>query len=546
MNLDPVIETLRQDIKNPAFIKNLVRDLLLNNQHRVRLTLRPDENLSQRKELAEKAELAEKLSMMSDADKQHVRQQAKALAERQLQEDNPELLPKVDLTDVPAEIKMPTATNLVIAGVDATVYEQGTNGLVYHEIVCELPELSEQEMAVLPYFSSCLTELGCGENNYLQMQEWQSSVSGGIHASQSIRAYTDDEQKIRAYYIFSGKALRRNNKQLAGLMWQTVNNVRFDEEERIAELIKQMRSRRERSVTGNGHVLAMSAAASGLSPVAHLNHQFSGLAGIKILKSLDDSHNDSASIKQTAERFSSIYEKIKAAAKKYMLTVEADKVDKVIKEFEEVWKQDASASNTAFHLPEIKQQTKQMWIANTQVNFCAKAYPTVTMDHADAAALSVLGGFLRNGYLHTAIREQGGAYGGGATHDMNIAVFKFYSYRDPRLKETLEDFDKAINWMLENAHEDRQLEEAVLGVIGAMDKPSSPAGEAKTAFHNTLHDRSREKLQQFRQCVLDVSMDDLKRVTETYLKNGEASTSVITSATAYEEVGDLGLDVIHL
>ncbi len=546
LNLDPVIESLREDIKNPEFIKDLVRDLLLDNQHRVRLTLRPDEELSQRKELAEKTELAAKRATMSDEEKQHVVEQAAALAERQLQEDNPEMLPKVGLPDVPAEIKIPQATKQAIAGTDSTIYKQGTNGLVYHEIICELPELSDDELAVLPYYSSCLTELGCGDKDYLQMQEWQSSVSGGIHASQSIRACTDDEQKIRAYYIFSGKALGRNNKKLAELLHQTLNTVRFDEEDRIAELVTQMRSRRERSVTGSGHTLAMSAAASGLSPVASLNHQFAGLAGIKSLKALDDSHKEKASVEQTAQLFSSIHEKIKAAAKTYMLTVEAHKVDETVKEFEEVWQQKDANTGNLFSLPEIKQQTKQMWIANTQVNFCAKAYPTVTMEHADAAALSVLGGFLRNGYLHTAIREQGGAYGGGATQDTNTAVFKFYSYRDPRLSETLDDFGRAIDWMLENGHEERQLEEAILGVIGGMDKPGSPAGEARAAFHNELHGRSREKLQLFRQRVLEVSIDDLKRVTETYLKNGEESIAVITSAATYEDVGDLGLDVVHL
>ena len=378
------------------------------------------------------------------------------------------------------------------------------------------------------------------------MQEWQSSVSGGIHAHHSIRAYTDNEQKIRAYYMFSGKALVRNNKKLAELMWETLNNVRFDEEARIVELITQMRSRRERSVTGSGHILAMSAAASGLSPVAILNHQFGGLAAIKSLKSLDDSHTDENAINNTTQLFVSIHEKIKAAAKSYMLTLEADKIDESIAEFESVWHQNESSSSAQFKLPEVKQQTKQMWIANTQVNFCAQAYPTVTMEHPDAAALSVLGGFLRNGYLHTAVREQGGAYGGGATHDTNIAAFKFYSYRDPRLSETLVDFDNSINWMLENNHEDRQLEEAILGVIGGMDKPGSPAGEAKAAYHNELHGRSREKLQQFRQRVLDVTLDDLKRVTQQYLKNGEASTAVITSAATHEQVGDLGLEIVTL
>ena len=546
LNLDPVIESLREDIKDPEFIKNLVKNLLLDNQHRVRLTLRPDENLSQRKELAEKAHLASVNEAMSAEDKQAVVQRAEALAERQLQEDNPEMLPKVGLSDVPAEVKIPESIKQKVAGADSTIYEQGTNGLVYHEVIFTLPDLNDEELELLPYYASCLTELGCGEKDYLEVQEWQSGVSGGIHSHQSIRAFTDDEQKTRGYFVFSGKALVRNNQALAELMYKTINDARFDEEERILELVTQMRARRERSVTGSGHTLAMTAAASGLSPAAALSHRFGGLEGIRFIKALDDSHEDKSKLKATAQVFADIHKKIKASAKSYMLTLESEKLSDSIAGFENVWKQADHTNETSFSLPKLNQQTKQMWIANTQVNFCAKAYHTVTMEHEDAAALTVLGGFLRNGYLHTAVREQGGAYGGGASHDTNIAAFKFYSYRDPRLAETLDDFDKSIDWMLENKHEDRQLEEAILGVIGSMDKPGSPAGEAKSAFHNELHGRTREKLQLFRQRVLEVSMDDLKRVTKTYLKNGEASTAVITSAATHEEVGDLGLEVITL
>jgi len=546
LNLDPVIESLREDIKNPEFIKDLVKDLLLENQHRVRLTLRPDELLSQRKEQAEKARLAAIKSVLPEDAKQTIIARSAALAERQTQQDDPGLLPKVGLEDVPAELKIPVGTEHPLAGSTASIYQQGTNGLVYHEIVCQLPQLNQEEEALLPYYSSCLTELGCGDKDYMQMQEWQSSVSGGIHASRSIRSYTDDEQKLRAYYIFSGKALQRNNTKLAELMSTTLSSVRFDETDRIAELITQMRSRRERSVTGSGHTLAMTAAASGMSPIAALNHQFGGLSGIKALKMLDDSHAESANLKETAEIFARIHSKIQAAKKTYMLVLEADKQEATLAEFESVWSQQAQESGDDFSLPEVRTQVKEMWIANTQVNFCAKAYPTVTLEHEDAAALTVLGGYLRNGFLHTSIREQGGAYGGGATHDTGIAAFKFYSYRDPRLSETLDDFDRSIDWMLDNEHESHQLEEAILGVVGGMDKPGSPSGEARSAFHNVLHHRSKEKLQAYRQQVLAVTLEDLKRVTDKYLKQGTASTAVITSAATFEEVGDLGLDIIHL
>ncbi|MDT8451742.1 MAG: insulinase family protein [Gammaproteobacteria bacterium] len=549
-DLDPVIESLREQIKDPEFIKRLVKEYLLDNQHRVRLTLRPDTELSARKEQAEKQRLASIKASLSDDDKQRIIQRAADLEKRQEQVDDPDILPKVGLEDVPAELSIPEAQLRKIAGTDSQLYTQGTNGLVYHELAIDLPELTEAQLDLLPYYSSALTELGCGDNDYLKMQDLQSSMSGGIQAQSSIMAATNDVQSISAYFLFAGKALNRNNGRLATLMHDTIHTVRFDEHDRMKELISQQRARRERSVTGSGHVLAMTAASSGMSPVAALSHRFGGLEAIRYIKQLDDAnHGDNAaqSIAHFAEGLSGVHQQVMASSHRYMLTVESDKVDSLVNEFEQVWTAEAlTTSVKAFSLAEKHHPVKQMWVANTQVNFCARAYPTVPMEHPDAAALSVLGGFMRNGCLHTAIREKGGAYGGGATHDSNIAAFKFFSYRDPRLAETLKDFDRAIDWVLTNKHEPQQLEEAILGVIGAMDKPGSPAGEARHAFHNSLHGRTREKLQAARQRVLAVTVDDLRRVTETYLQADKASTAVITSAATYKITGDLGLEVIHL
>jgi len=551
LNIDPVIESLREQIKDPEFIKQLVRDFLLDNQHRVRLTLRPDTELSSRKESAERERLSKIKASMTDDDKKIIIEKAKELAQRQSQEDDPGVLPKVGLEDVPADIAMPEAIDKIIAGTKSHLYAQGTNGIVYHEVVMKMPKLTLDEISLLPYYTTCFTEVGCGDKDYLQTQAWQSSVSGGINSHASIRGLVDNEQATQAYYLFSGKALERNNTKLADLMSETLHSVRFDEHDRIRDILSQKRASRDRSVTGSGHSLAMTAASAGISPVAKISHQFGGLEGIRILRSLDDANyadsGGETAIQDLANQFSAIHNKIITSPRHYLMIAEAEKLDALTNEFEGIWRpQDNVASADTFSLSPINERIQQMWVTNTQVNFCAKAYPTVTMSHDDAAALSVLAGFMRNGYLHTAIREQGGAYGGGAGYDTNIAAFRFYSYRDPRLSETLDDFDKAIDWVLNNKHEWRQVEEAILGVIGGLDKPSSPAGEASQAAHNLLHGRTREKLQQFRQKVLEVKLEDLQRVTEKYLKPEIASTAVITSASTMEQAGDLGLDVIEL
>lgn len=291
----------------------------------------------------------------------------------------------------------------------------------------------------------------------------------------------------------------------------------------------------------------MTAASSGMSPAALFSHRISGLAGIKYIKQLDDSLSEENNLSKLAGQFRLIHNKILSAPRQYLSVIESDNSKAYEQDINTFWQSPFNESGiNGFELPPIQKQIKQAWITSTQVNFCSKSYPTVPTEHDDAAALTVLGGFLRNGYLHRVIREQGGAYGGGASHEPGIASFKFYSYRDPRLLETLDDFDKSIQWLVEETHDPRHLEEAILGVIGSLDKPGSPAGDAKQAFHNNLYGRSAEQRQHFRSQILKVKMDDLKRVGKKYLLPEKASVAVVTHAAMESVVKDIGLEVIYL
>lgn len=168
------------------------------------------------------------------------------------------------------------------------------------------------------------------------------------------------------------------------------------------------------------------------------------------------------------------------------------------------------------------------------------------MAHPDAAPLVVLGNLLRNGYLHRAIREQGGAYGGGASQDSNSGAFRFYSYRDPRLAGTLNDFDQAIDWFLNTAHSWQSIEEAILGAVSSIDKPDSPAGRAKRLYHAELHGRTLERRQTFRNQLLNVTLPQLQQVASHYLQPTQAHVAVVSDKSKSQELADLGLELIQL
>ncbi|MCP5209023.1 MAG: insulinase family protein [Hahellaceae bacterium] len=541
LDLEPVLASLRQKIADPDFIKNLVRKLLLDNPHRVTLSLVPCKQLEKRREQNRIAKLAEIKKALTEAEKKLIVNRAALLNERQLRKDDDTLLPKVTVADVPHHLFVSKGQKLT-KNVPITAYKQGTNGLVYQQLVIDLPALNDAELSVLPVYTYCLTELGCADKDYLEMQDWQSSVTGGITAYSSIKGAIDDEQAVKGYLVLSGKALARNQKPLTELLKSVLASVRFDESERIKELVAHIRTKREQGVTSNGHALAMGAACSKMSPTAKMSYQLGGLLGIVAIKKLDDQLKDPAALNELCNTLTAIHQKVAKSARQFLIVAEPESLDTCVDTIAALWSADTGAVEEGFSLPAIRESVKHGWITSTQVNFCSKAYKTVPVEHADAPALSVLGHFMRNGYLHRAVREQGGAYGGGAGQDSAISAFRFYSYRDPRLTETLNDFDKAIDWVINNDHEYQELEESILGVVSQIDKPKSPAGEAKSAFHNELFGRTHAQREHFRKRVLAVTLDDLKRVCATYLK-AEASIGVVSNEAHQAELEALGLEL---
>lgn len=545
VDMDPILNKLQQQIKDPAFIRDMARELL-ENPHRVRLVMRPDPGLSAERSVAESERLAKMKAAMSDADKQRVIEMAAKLLERQNSQDDPEKLPRVGLEDIPIDLAIPEGDDEQLGGMPATWFARGTNGLVYQQLVLDLPAMEPELIELLPLFCDIVTETGCGKMDYLQAQAKQAAVTGGIGANVSIRGAVDDVLRDRTVLTFSGKALNRNQGELAGLMLEIFHNARFDELPRIRELVSQERTYREQRVTSAGHSLAMAAAASGLAPNAALNHRWSGLAGIKALKALDDSLDDEAALKTFATKLERIREILLGAPRHLLLIGEEAERQRMEQTIDTLWQGDGDATADRFIAPTADGQLKQAWSTSTQVNFCAKAYPTVAPEHPDAPALMVLAGFLRNNFLHRAIREQGGAYGGGASFDVDSGAFRFYSYRDPRLAGTLSDFDRSVEWLLEKDHEWRLLEEAILGVISSIDKPGSPAGEAKKTFHGNLHGRTPEQRRRYRARILEVKQEDLKRVAKTYLKPEQASIAVLSDPATLAKNPELGLEIIKL
>ncbi|MGK0248692.1 MAG: Zn-dependent M16 (insulinase) family peptidase [Oleispira sp.] len=560
INIEPALAALKEDSKDPEFVQNLVKDLLLSNRHFIRLSLRPDSELGAEELRIEKSKLEKMKAELSDDDTKGIIKQSLALKARQEQEDDSDLLPSVGLEDIPTAIKYPepddeatrqAASLSTSASSNITSYSTGTNGIVYQQLITNLPPLNAQELQLLPILGYTWTEVGA-KGDYLQQQQKQAAYCGGISSYASIKpkAMNDNNQQneMLAYYTFSGKALASNQQPFSDLMRETMLQGDFSDVERVGELAEQISARRLQGITGNGHGLAMQIAAAQVTEHAAMMSDISGLPLTQRLKaSFGQPSKDQAAT--LASELQALQQKIVSQPTEVLLIQDKEQLAAHATSVAP-WQQNYAEAPFSIQAADANtlasSASHSYWMVDSQVNYCAMAFPTVNQLHADAPALSVAAGILRNGFLHTAIREQGGAYGAGASQDSTLGIFKFYSYRDPRIEGTFDDFKASINWILNDAKDESLVEQSILGIIGSMDRPSSPAGEAKLIHHALKSGRTPARRLAYRQGLLAVTLADVKRVMKTYLLDIDGKKAVLAPKGTGDIAAKLGLNAIEL
>ena len=547
-DVDSAIEQVKEELKDPMWLSNLIQIHLLDNPHRVQMTLVPDATKSVKEQQAEQARLAEITANLTEDQKIEIQEKTEALKKRQDTPDDLELLPKVGLEDVPADLHIVQGQlrEIICNGLDTplNLYHAGTNGIYYQQVLIQIPD----EIVQSPYFnllSILMGEVGAGEYDYLELQQLQTAVSGGLGMGASLRSKVDNKNRISAWLTLTTKSLTQKLDAIQ-LLKLAFEQLRFDEKDRIIELLQQRKTRWHSRLSGSGHSYAMQTASRQMSALARRDYHNTGLGALNWLSDLVTKiDQDEDAYHALIAELQAIHRKLLQAPKQFLLVCEEHHSDRLVEEVQNVWDklQVNKEPVTLTQVEQVNTANDEAWLIQTNVQFCASAYQAVDVAHADAAPLMVLAAYLRNGFLHSAIREKGGAYGGGASYDGNACSFRFYSYRDPRLAETFNDFEASVQWLLNTEQQPHQLEEAILGLVASMDKPGSPAGEAITACYALLHARTPKFRKMLRERLLNVTLEDLNRVAKQYLVEQKPVKAVVAPFAKREELQKLGFNI---
>jgi len=112
-------------------------------------------------------------------------------------------------------------------------------------------------------------------------------------------------------------------------------------------------------------------------------------------------------------------------------------------------------------------------------------------------------------------------------------VFAFLSYRDPHLTETLDIYRGAADSVCRSPVSREELEKAVIGAIGALDRPLDPAGRGYTALIREFSDMTDPVRRRFRGEVLDITPEIIQETAQRYFT--EAAGAEVVAVFAAEE-----------
>ncbi len=547
LNFEENLARLKQELDQGPFFETLIRTRLLENRHRVCLLLKPDSELGPQQDAEVRAKL-EQIQQQLDADKKRrLVEQAVALKQAQEEPEDLSCLPTLELADIPPQERPVAVEKQAFDGVQSYWFDQPTNGIGTVALNFGLGELTAEQLGLLPVFSSLLTQVGAGGRDYLEMAQALEAVTGGISARTSL---LDDPQSLDGFsasFEIKGKALVRNCQPLFGLLQDIALSPDFSDLQRIHTVLNQLKVSLENSIPQSGHTYAARSAAACLTPLGQRREQWSGLSQVANIRALagkqpEDLQELAESLRQlAAQLFNRAQLQAAVTVEKQNFPAFQTALDELLEALPEC--QTGAAAEPAFS-PQAK---RQGWIWSVPVNYVTRAFRAVPYSHPDSAALTVLSKLLRAEFLHREIREKGGAYGGLASYNNEAGIFSLLSYRDPHLLRTLEVYDQAIDWACAGEFSAETVKEAILAVFSDLDKPLSPSGVGAQEFANLRQGMTLEMRNVMRQQLLAVDAAALRRVAETYLKNGQSAVAVLAGETALQQANEqLGEQALEL
>ena len=535
---------LKEQVETDYF-EQLIQKYLLNNKHASVVIIEPEKGLNAKNEAALEKKLAEYKAGLSEDEIRKLIADTKHLKEYQ---ETPS--PKEDLEKIPmlarSDMKKEAApfynTELSVKGVSVVHHDIYSNGIIYLTMLFDIAHIPAEDIPYLGVLKAVLGYVDTKNYSYADFANEVNIHTGGISSTIGVYPSVKDKDDYQVKFEVRTKALYDKLPEAATLMKEMLFTSNIDDEKRLYEIIAELKSRLQVSISSAGHSVASTRAMTYFSKAAAYKDTITFYETLCDLEAHFDERKEALTAK-LKEMVSSIF------TKEHLLvsvTCEKDGVSIVEAELEKFIPMLYETSGEEKRAKIVPVRKNEGFMDASQVLYVARAGNFRTHGFDYHGALRILKVIMEYDYLWINIRVKGGAYGCMNGYMKNGDTY-FVSYRDPNLEKTNEIYDGIPAYIEHFTADERDMTKYIIGTISDMDVPMNPSTKGDRSMAAYLQNISYEEIQKERDQVIGATQEDIRGLRDMIAAVlAENNLCVVGNEETLQECAEMFGEVKHL
>ena len=465
------------------YFEDVLEALVCKSNHKALVELVPEKTEGDSEEAAE---LATKLAKMDEADKQEIRDEVAALRVMQESPDAPEAvetLPRLHVSDIGPASPDPEMQVFAEGPITCLFHNVPTRKISYLYLYFGIDDLAWEDVPYLSVLGMLLSRLDTERHTAADLD-----VLMRLHLG-SLRFFADafiddaDPSRVSLKMTVATSALSEELEQMVCIPREIWETTKFDDADKIRDILVQRRIAMEQSFANEGHVRAMNRLSSYEFKSGVLKEAMGGVDFYRFLCDLIDNFDERFDALQSRLRdvCSRVFTKRDVVASFTGSEADREIFFRMAGDFGlpgEARAFDGKPSAPAFgeKIPDPVMR-REAFIVPSDVCYVAKGSDVGALG-AYAGEWQVLASALSFDYLWNEVRVKGGAYGVGFRRTPE-GFGRFYSFRDPAVDPTIERFDAAGSWLASFDPSEEEMEGYIVSTVASHDAPAKPRQVAR-------------------------------------------------------------------
>lgn len=468
LRFEDVFASLREKVEE-GYFEALLRELFLDNDHRACAEVVPTES----DEAAEEAEAAgerEAAAALTEDEAASIREAVRALREVQEAPDAPEALAKLpqlsraDIGEAPAEAMW-------------EVGECGPWRLIRHYLPCRgiayayryfaMDGLAFDELPYATVLACVLGKLDTSRHTAAELDTLVQAHLGNLGFAVEVHEDAENRERLRPMFVMGSSALDEEVPWAARLAEEVLRETDFSDTERIRDILGQRRIAMEQAFASVGHSAAMARVASYYLPAGVVREALSGVGFYRFLKELLASFDERA-----CELSAKLAELSRRLFTDGGCTLSFGGDEAALVAFREASSPFGGMAGAPVLTVPAPEDGHEAFVVASDVTYTACGWDRRLLGEPYGGAWLLASRILSYDFLWTEVRVKGGAYGAGF-QTTRSGSSRFYSYRDPRIDETVERFRTSGDWLagVFNPTES-EMDGYVVSTVASLDAPA--------------------------------------------------------------------------